>query len=136
MALSARLIGLRAQDVYSGLQTVDQTSGLVASELDTTRRTGMEATVAANIKGIDVIKSVHALKVIAAQQWGIDSLAMPQVLDALEEVGYVTQHRDARGKVTHIDERVPLLHGDMYETLVTACGNVTRAGRDQPRRRK
>jgi hypothetical protein len=117
MTLEPRLIGLRAQDVYSGLQTVDQTSGLVAAELDATRLAGMAATVAANIKGIDVIKDVRALKVIAAQQWGIDSLGLPRVLDALEEVDYITQHRDGRGKVTHIDERVPLLHGDMYETL-------------------
>jgi hypothetical protein len=117
MMLESRLIGLRAQDVYSGLQTVDQTSGLVAAELDVTRLTGMAATVAANIKGIDVVKDPRALKVIAAQQWGIDSFALPRVLDALEEVDYITQHRDVRGRVTHIDERIPLLHGDMYETL-------------------
>lgn len=117
MSLESRLIGLRSQDVYSGLQTVDQTSGLVAAELDVTRLTGMAATVAANIKGIDVIKDARALKVIAAQQWGIDSFALPRVLDALEEVDYITQHRDARGRVTHIDERIPLLHGDMYATL-------------------
>jgi hypothetical protein len=117
VAIDSRIIGLRAQDVYSGLQTVDQTSGLVAAELDATRLTGMAATIAANIKGVDVIQKPRALKVIAAQQWGIDSFALPQVLDVLEEVGYITQHRDSRGKVTHIDERVPLLHGDMYETL-------------------
>lgn len=117
MILEPRLIGLRAQDVYSGLQTVDQTSGLVAGELDATRLTGMAATVAANVKGIDVIKDFRALKVIAAQQWGIDSFGLPRVLDALETVDYITQHRDGRGNVTHIDERIPLLHGDMYETL-------------------
>ncbi len=47
-------MGLRAQDVYSGLQTVDQTSGIIAAELDATRLAGMAATVAANIKGIDL----------------------------------------------------------------------------------
>jgi len=31
--MESRVIGLRAQDVYSGLQTVDQTSGIIAAEL-------------------------------------------------------------------------------------------------------
>jgi hypothetical protein len=117
MDLVPRIVGLRAQDVYAGLQTVDQTSGLIAGQLGATRLTGMAATVAANIKGIDVIKDMRALEVIAAQQWSIDSLALPRVLEALEEVGYIAIHKNARGKVMHIDERVPLLHGDMYETL-------------------
>jgi hypothetical protein len=115
--LEPRIVGLRAQDVYSGLQTVDQTSGLIAGQLGATRLTGMAATVAANIKGIDVIQDVRALEVIAAQQWGIDSFALPHVLGALQEVGYITVHKDARGRATRIDERIPLLHGDMYETL-------------------
>jgi hypothetical protein len=78
---------------------------------------GMAATIAANIKGLDVIADPRALTVVAAQEWGIDSFALPRVLTALEEVGYVTQHRGPEGRVTHIDERVPLLHGDMYEEL-------------------
>jgi hypothetical protein len=117
--MDPRLIGLRAQDVYSGLQTVDQTSGLIAAELDTTRLAGMAATVAANIRGIDLIKDPKTLTVIAAQQWGIDSFALPRVLETLEEVEYITQHRDARGKVSQIDEHIPLLHDDMYERLGT-----------------
>lgn len=112
-----RLIGLRAQDVYSGLQTVDQTSGLIAAELETTRLAGMAATVAANIRGIDLIKDPKTLTIIAAQQWGIDSLALPRVLETLEEVGYITQHRDARRRVSQIDEHIPLLHDDMYKRL-------------------
>jgi hypothetical protein len=40
--------GVERQDVYSGLQTVDQTSGLVAAELEATPLTGMAATAAAN----------------------------------------------------------------------------------------
>jgi hypothetical protein len=115
--LGPRDIGLRAQDVYSGLQTVDQTSGLIAAELEATRLTGMAATVAANIRGIDVIGDVRALTVVAAQQWGIDGLALRAVLDVLEEVDYITRHKDIHGRVAQIDERVPLLHGDMYETL-------------------
>ncbi len=110
-------MALRAQDVYGGLQTVDQTSGLIASELEATRLTGMAATVAANIKGIDLITTPKTLTVIAAQQWGIDSFALPSVLDVLQEVGYVTLHRDARGKVSEIDEHIPLLHDDLYDRL-------------------
>jgi hypothetical protein len=116
-AMDSRVVGLRAQDVYSGLQTVDQTSGIIAAELGATRLTGMAATVASNIKGIDLIKDPKTLTVIAAQQWGIDSLALPMVLDALQEVGYITLHRDVRGKVTQIDEHIPLLHDDLYERL-------------------
>jgi hypothetical protein len=112
-----RVAALRAQDVYSGLQTVDQTSGLIAAELGSTRITGMAATVAANIKGIDLIKDPKALTVVAAQQWGIDSLALPSVLEVLQEVEYVTLHRSKRGKLTRIDEHIPLLHDSLYESL-------------------
>jgi hypothetical protein len=112
-----KLVGLRAQDVYSGLQTVDQTSGLIAAELDATRLTGMAATVAANIKGIDLIKDPKVLTVIAAQQWGIDSIALPRILEVLQEVDYITLHEDRRKKVTRIDEHIPLLYDDLYERL-------------------
>lgn len=115
--MDSRVVGLRAQDVYSGLQTVDQTSGIIAAELDATRLTGMAATVAANIKGIDLIKDPKTLTVIAAQQWGIDSFALPRVREVLEEIGYITQHKSAHGKVTEIDEHIPLLHDDLYERL-------------------
>lgn len=115
--MDPRVVGLRAQDVYSGLQTVDQTSGIIAAELEATRLTGMAATVAANIKGIDLIKDPKTLTVIAAQQWGIDSLALPMVLEVLQEVEYITLHKDARGKTTQIDEHIPLLHDDLYERL-------------------
>lgn len=115
--MDARVAALRAQDVYSGLRTVDQTSGLIAAELEATRLTGMAATVAANIKGIDLIKDAKTLAVIAAQQWGIDSFALPTVLEVLQEVGYVTLHKDARGKVSQLDEHIPLLHDDVYDRL-------------------
>jgi hypothetical protein len=88
--MDSRSVGLRAQDVYAGLQTVDQTSGLIAAELGDTRLTGMAATVASNIRGVDVINDVQVLTIIAAQEWGIDSFALPRVLEALEDVGYVT----------------------------------------------
>jgi hypothetical protein len=95
-SMDSRVVGLRAQDVYSGLQTVDQTSGIIAAELDATRLTGMAATIASNIKGIDLIKDPKTLKVIAAQQWGIDSIALPKVLEVLQEVDYITSTRAAR----------------------------------------
>lgn len=117
MTLDDRSIGLRSQDVYGGLQTVDQTSGLIAAELEATRLTGMAATLAANIKGVDVITDERALKTIAAHQWGIDSLALPGVLQVLEEVDYITVHRGRGGKALRIDERVPLLHDNLYTTL-------------------
>ena len=115
--IDPKLVGLRSQDVYGGLQTVDQTSGLIAGDLEATRVTGMAATVAANIKGIDVIKDERALKMVAAHQWGIDSLALPGVLQVLEDVDYITMHRGKGGKIVRIDERIPLLHDDMYERL-------------------
>lgn len=117
--MESRVVGLRAQDVYSGLQTVDQTSGIIAAELEATRLTGMAATVAANIKGIDIIKDPRTLKIIAAQQWGIDSFALPGVLQVLQEVGYVTLRQDARGRTVEIDEHIPLLHDELYDRLGT-----------------
>jgi hypothetical protein len=116
VTLEDQEVGLRTQDIYSGLQTTDQTSGLIAAELEATRLTGMAATLASNIKGIDVIEDERALKTIAAHQWGIDSLALGGVLRVLEEVDYITVHRQGR-KVVRIDERVPLLHSNLYETL-------------------
>ena len=115
--MDSKIVGLRTQDVYSGLQTVDQTSGLIAAELDTTRLTGMAATVASNIKGIDLIQDPKILTLIAAQQWGIDSFVLPQVLEVLQDVGYITLHENRRKKVTRIDEHIPLLHDDLYERL-------------------
>lgn len=116
-SVESKVVGLRAQDVYSGLQTVDQTSGLIAAELEATRLTGMAATVASNIKGIDLIRDAKVLTIVAAQQWGIDSFALPRVLEVLQEVGYITVHKDRRGKTTRIDEHIPLLHDDLYERL-------------------
>ncbi len=110
-----RSIALRAQDIYSGLRTVDQTSGLLR-DLETTRVVGMAATVAANIKGIDVINDPDVLRTIAAQEWGIDTLALPAVLQVLEEVDYITVHR-AGSRIVTVDEHIPLLHGDLYESL-------------------
>lgn len=115
--MDPKIVGLRAQDVYSGLQTVDQTSGLIAAEFEATRLAGMAATVASNIKGIDLIRDAKVLKVIAAQQWGIDSFALPQVLEVLQEVDYITIHKDLRKKVTRIEEHIPLLHDDLYQRL-------------------
>lgn len=115
--MDPRVTGLRAQDVYSGLRTVNQTSGLIAAELEATRIAGMAATVATNIKGIDVIKDPKALTLVAAHEWDIDSFALPRVLEVLQEVDYIKLHEDERGKVTHIDERIPLLHEDLYERL-------------------
>jgi hypothetical protein len=126
-----RVAALRAQDVYSGLQTIDQTSGLIAAELAATRLTGMAATIAANIKGIDLIREPKALTIIAAQQWGIDSFALPKVLEVLQEVDYVTLHQSSRGKLTHIDEHIPLLHDDLYERLGTQWADSTPSELDQ-----
>ncbi|MDQ4145680.1 MAG: hypothetical protein M3198_18430 [Actinomycetota bacterium] len=123
MDLEPRLVGLRSQDVYGGLQTVDQTSGLIAAELEATRLTGMAATIASNIKGIDVVEDYKALRLIAAHQWDIDALALPSVLEVLEDVGYITIHKGPHGKITKIDEHIHLLHDRMYEDLGAAWEN-------------
>ena len=44
-------------------------------------------------------------------------MALPQVLNVLQEVEYVTLHQDDRKKVTRIEEHIPLLHDDLYERL-------------------
>ena len=66
-----------------------------------------------------MIKDPNALTVIAAQQWGIDSLALPSVLEVLQEVDYITIRRDKRGKIKRIHENIPLLQDNLYESLGT-----------------
>lgn len=59
--------GLRCQDIHSGLRAIDPNSPALAP-LDDTRMVGMAATLAATIRGQDVIRDAQTLKVVAADQ--------------------------------------------------------------------
>lgn len=68
--------GLRCQDIHAGLRAVDPNSPALA-RLDDTRMVGMAASLAASIRGQDVIRDAQTLKMVAADQLDVDSLAFP-----------------------------------------------------------
>ena len=114
MALTPTEIGLRCHDVHQGMSNVDPRSAHIA-RLETTRLIGMAANLAVNLRGLDVVDDPEALKQIAAQELGVESLAFTSVVEILEEAGMVRVRRVGRSK-TVLDENVPY-HQDLYELL-------------------
>ena len=107
--------GLRCQDIHAGLRGVDPNSPALGS-LDDTRMIGMAASLAAAIRGQDVIRDAQTLKVIAADQLDVDSLAFPAVIDILDSAGFVHTVVRRGGKITSFVEVVPF-HQNLYEML-------------------
>lgn len=108
--------GLRCQDVHAGLRNVDANSAPVAQHLDRTQVVGMAATLAAAIRGEDVIGDAQALKVIASDQLDINPFAFPDVIRLLDERGFVRSVvTDANGIVS-FSENVPF-HQNLYEAM-------------------
>lgn len=85
--------GLRCQDVHAGLRNLDPNSAPIAQHLEQTQLVGMAATLAAAIRGEDVIADAKALKVIAADQLDINAYAFPRVVRLLDERGLVGKER-------------------------------------------
>jgi hypothetical protein len=107
--------GLRCQDVHAGLRNLDPNSGALA-ELEDTRVIGMAATLAASIRGAEVVKSAQALKSIAAEQLDVDPLAFETVIRVLDDLGFVTSLQRKGGKTLSFNENVPY-HENLYEML-------------------
>jgi hypothetical protein len=107
--------GLRCQDIHSGLRAIDPNSPALAS-LDDTRMVGMAATLASTIRGQDVIRDAQTLKVVAADQLDVDSLAFPAVVEILDAAGFVHTVERKGGKIVSFVEEVPF-HQDLYQTL-------------------
>jgi hypothetical protein len=87
--------GLRCQDVHSGLRNVDPNSGSL-TQLADTQLVGMAASLAALVRGQDVIGDAQALRAIAAEQLDVNQFAFDQVIALLAEVEFVSIHGWAR----------------------------------------
>lgn len=107
--------GLRCQDIHAGLRAVDPNSSALG-RLDDTRMVGMAASLAAAIRGQDVIRDAQTLKMVAADQLDVDSLAFPAVVEILDAAGFVHTVERKGGKIVTFVEEVPF-HQDLYETL-------------------
>ncbi|MBU5895248.1 hypothetical protein JVW19_25040, partial [Vibrio cholerae O1] len=71
--------GLRCQDVHAGLRNVDPNSGTLTPLADT-QLIGMAASVAALVRGQEVIGDAQALRALAAEQLDVNHFAFDQVV--------------------------------------------------------
>lgn len=78
--------GLRCQDVHAGLHALDPNSPQLIP-LERMRLVGMAASVAALVRGRDVIDNAEALKLIAASELDVSSMAFDRVIKTLADAG-------------------------------------------------
>ncbi|MFI6448521.1 hypothetical protein [Kitasatospora sp. NPDC050543] len=107
--------GLRCQDVHAGLRNVDPNSGSLTPLADT-QLIGMAASLAALVRGQEVIDNAQALRAVAAEQLDVSVFAFDQVVLALEDVGFVEGVQRSGGKITRFTESVPY-YDDLYAKL-------------------
>jgi hypothetical protein len=107
--------GLRCQDVHAGLRNVDPNSGSLTPLADT-QLIGMAASLAALIRGQDVVSEAQALRAVAAEQLDVNPFAFDEVITALAEVGFVEGIQRRGGKIVRFTENVPY-YDDLYERL-------------------
>lgn len=107
--------GLRCQDVHAGLRNVDPNSGTLTPLADT-QLIGMAASLAALIRGQDVIADAQALRAVAAEQLDVNQFAFDPVIKQLAEVGFVEGVQRSGGKITRFTENVPY-YDDLYAQL-------------------
>ncbi|MEU4507372.1 hypothetical protein [Streptomyces sp. NPDC024089] len=115
--------GLRSQDVHQGLRNMDPHSPALVS-LTKTRLVGSAADVAALIRGRNIIQDVSALQYIAVRELDVAPSSFEQVLDVLENAGFVDISRNSRGEPVGLTENVPV-----YRTLYEDLGTAWRASR-------
>lgn len=109
--------GLRCQDVHAGLRNVDPNSGALTPLADT-QLVGMAASLAALIRGRDVIDDAQALRAVAAEQLDVSQFAFDQVIALLAEVEFVEGVQHSGGRITRFTESVPFFD-DLYARLGT-----------------
>jgi hypothetical protein len=112
--------GLRCQDVHAGLRNVDPNSGTLTPLADT-QLIGMAASLAALIRGQDVIADAQALRAVAAEQLDVSQFAFDHVITVLADVGFVQGVQRSGGKTTRFTENVPY-----YDDLYTRLGEAWR----------
>jgi hypothetical protein len=105
-------IAARLQDVNEGL--VRQSGGLVEANYRKTKRFGAAARICNLIRGYDVVTDYTSL-VAAAGELGIGADTLDASLNILEEIGYVSLHKNG-GDIRKIEERIPLL-SDRFEAI-------------------
>ncbi|MGQ4374772.1 hypothetical protein ACN6K9_001643 [Streptomyces sp. SAS_267] len=113
--------GLRCQDVHAGLRNVDPNSGTLEPLMDT-QMIGMAASLAALIRGQEVIDNAAALRAVAAEQLDVNQFAFDPVVLALEDLGFVEGVQRSGGKITRFTESVPY-YDDLYARLGEAWRN-------------
>ncbi|MDQ7806252.1 hypothetical protein Q5425_21120 [Amycolatopsis sp. A133] len=107
--------GLRCQDVHAGLRNVDPNSGAL-TPLAETQLIGMAASLAALIRGRDVIADAQALRAVAAEQLDVNQFAFDAVIGALADVDFVQGVQTSGGRITRFTENVPY-YDDLYAEL-------------------
>lgn len=107
--------GLRCQDIHAGLRNVDPNSGTLEPLMDT-QMIGMAASLAALIRGQEVVNDAHALRAVAAEQLDINQFAFDPVILTLEELGFVEGVQRSGGKIIRFTETVPY-YDDLYSKL-------------------
>jgi hypothetical protein len=107
--------GLRCQDVHAGLHAVDGNSPSLI-QLEHTRIVGMAGSVAALIRGREVIDDAQPLKVIAAAELDVDHLAFDRVIDVLAEADLVRSVVRKAGKIRSFSESIPY-HQNLFDRL-------------------
>ncbi|PYC69190.1 hypothetical protein C7C46_28230 [Streptomyces tateyamensis] len=107
--------GLRCQDVHAGLRNVDPNSGSLTPLADT-QLIGMAASLAALVRGQEVIDNAQALRAVAAEQLDVSVFAFDQVVLALADMGFVEGVQRSGGKITRFTESVPY-YDDLYAKL-------------------
>ena len=110
--ISPLKIGVRCQDIQTSLQ--DISLGALSSETKNIRLLGMAERLAIHIRGVDVIEDYKKLEYVAGQ-FGIDSLILPNVLETLEEIGWVRVQKRS-GRIIKVEESVPYFK-DIYSEI-------------------
>lgn len=101
--------------MHSGLRNVDPNSPLLGP-LNDTRVVGMAATLAGLIRGRDVIADAQAMMQVAAHQLDVNMLSFSEVINLLEDAGFVQGVQRSGGKITSFTETVPY-YENLYATL-------------------
>jgi hypothetical protein len=107
--------GLRCQDVHAGLHDLDPNSPRLV-ELEDTRIVGMAASLAAAIRGQNVIQDAQTLKKVAAAELDVDHMAFDRVVQVLDDAGLVRSVVRKAGKIRSFSEDVPY-HQNLYDRL-------------------
>ena len=129
-------IGLRAQDIQTGLQDVEL--GALAAETKNIRLVGMAERLAIHIRGIDVIDDYRMLEYIASQ-FGIEPLGvLPRVLELLQDLNWVRVEKRGNS-IKKVEESVPYFsdiypmageyfnnsdHSEIEEATIAVCDSL------------